>query len=127
MTNFNIIESDWTKEFYSTYNRIKQDILNGVKVKEIKNKYELSDGKWGAYRKELIKDGLIKTRKQQKNGKYYTCYRNRFHVQKVIDYKKYHIGTFETEAQAKLCVKLMQECNWDITKIPAVKQQVRGE
>ena len=51
MTNFNIIESDWTKEFYSTYNRIKQDILNGVKVKEIKNKYELSDGKWGAYRK----------------------------------------------------------------------------
>ena len=127
MTDFKIIESDWTKEFYSIYENVKQDILNGVKVKDIKVKYEISNGGWGSYRKELIKDGILKSTKQkQKESKYYTYYRNRFHVQKVINMKKYHIGTFKTEAQAKLCVRLMQDCDWDVNHIEQVKAQVWG-
>lgn len=128
MTTFNIIESDWTKDFYSTYKHIKQDIKNGVKIKDIKKKYGLSDGGWRAYRKELILDGIIKSREtERKEAKYYTAYNNKFHVQKIIHRKKYHIGTFNTEHQAKLCVKLMQECNWDISQIEQVKSKVREE
>lgn len=128
MTNFTIHESNWTEEFYSIYEDVKQDILNGMKVKDIQDKYDISGGRWGTYRKELIQDGIIQPRKQgERDCKYYTHYRNRFHVQKVIDGVKHHVGTFKTEQQAKRCVQLMINCDWDVKQIPKVKEQVWGE
>ena len=127
MTNFQIHESDWTKDFYTNYNQIKQDLSNGMKIKDIRTKYGLTKGKWGTYRKELIQEGLLKPRtKIKEDAKFYTAYRNRFHVQKIIDGKKYHIGTFRTEAQAKYCVRLMRECDWDLNELPRIKKEIQS-
>ena len=127
MTNFTISESDWTKEFYTTYTQIKKDIKNGMKIKDIKKKHGLSEGQWGSYRRELIYDGIIiPVQQKRQTAKYYHYSKGKYHVSKNIDGKRKHIGTFKTESQAKWCVELMKECNWDLTQLDIVRNKVRG-
>lgn len=126
--NFNIVESDYTTEFYSIYNKIKKDLADGLKVKDIKKKYNLSDGSWRKYYKELVADGIFKPRKKTvKEAKFYTYNNGRYHCQKFINGKKYHIGTFKCKNDAELAVKLMKECNWDINKIKEVRRTVHEQ
>ena len=73
MTTFTIEESDWTTTFYHTYNQIKEDVKNGLKVKEIKEKYNITNGKWISYRNELVNEGIIpKGQGKKSKPKYYT-------------------------------------------------------
>lgn len=125
--NFNIIETDWTAKFNRMYSQIKQDYANGMKVMDIKSKHGLSDGRWIAFRKQLLADGVIVDEKHKTKPKYYSAYRGGFVVQKVVDKKKYHIGAFRTEAEAKLCVQLMEECNWDLTQKNEIVNRIRSE
>ena len=123
--NFNIVETNWTKEFNNTYEKIKKDYANEMSVKDIKSKYGLTDGKWGAYRKQLMTDGLLQTRKEKTEPRFYSVCKTGYLVQKVIDHHKYYIATFKTESQAKKCVELMKECNWDLTQKENIIQTVR--
>ena len=124
--NFNIVESDYTKDFYSLYNKIKKDLEKGMKVKDIKKKYGLSDGSWRKYYKELSEEGILKPRhRSQKEAKFYTYYNGHFIVQKWKDGTKKHIGTFNREADAQECVRLMKECNWDLTKKQNIVDKIK--
>lgn len=123
--NFHIVETDWTKEFNMKYSQIKQDYLNGLRIMDIKQKYGLTDGRWYTFRKQLIKDGVMTSTSNKPKPKYYSSYRGGFVVQKVINRKKYHIGAFKTEAEAKECVRLMEEINWDLTQKYEIIQKVR--
>ena len=125
--NFNIIETDWTAKFNRMYSQIKHDYANGMRVMDIKTKYGLTDGRWVAFRKQLIEDGIIVNNGCKPKAKYYSAYRGGFVVQKVVDKKKYHIGAFRTEAEAKECVKLMEEVNWDMTQKNKIVNRIRSE
>lgn len=123
--NFRIVESDYTREFYERYARIKKDLSNGLKVKEIKQKYDLNDGKWRKYQKELVAEGLFEPRaRSQKKAKFYTYSNGRFRSQKVINGRKYHIGTFKCKHDVELAVELMKECGWDLSKLEEVRRTV---
>lgn len=128
MTSFTIHESNWTEEFYTTYNQIKQDFSNGMLVKDIKIKHGLTEGRWLSYRKELINDGLITPKKSKEKGKYsprnYSFNNGFYQVQKWINGKLVHICSFRKECDAKQCVRLMRECDWDIEQISRVKKEV---
>lgn len=124
---FKIIESDWTKDFNELYEQIKIDITNGMSISKIKAKYGLTDGKWQTYRKQLLKDGLATKNKDKPEPRYYSAYRGGYVVQKVINHHKYHIGSFKSESDAKLCVKLMKECNWDLTRKNEIVNKIRSE
>ena len=126
--NFRIVESDYTKDFYSMYTKIKKDLANGLKVKEIKTKYNLTDGKWRKYQKELVAEGLFKPRKRsQKEAKFYTHNHGNYVVQKWKRDTKKHIGTFKCEADAQRCVQLMKDCNWDLEQKTRVVNTVKRE
>lgn len=125
--NFKIVESDWTKEFNELYEQIKQDLSNKIPIGEIKSKYGLSDGKWQTFRKELLADGLAVKNKDKPEPKYYSPFRGGYVVQKVINHHKYHIGAFKKESDAKLCVKLMKECNWDLSQKNEIVQSIRDK
>lgn len=124
---FKIIEQDWTRDFNELYEQIKEDLSNKVPVTKIKSKYGLSDGKWQTFRKQLLKDGLAIRNKDKPEPKYYTAFRGGYVVQKVINHHKYHIGAFKSESDAKLCVKLMKECNWDLSQKNEIVQSIRDK
>lgn len=123
---FTVVETDWTEEFYTKYNQIKEDYQNGMKVKDIKAKYNLTDGSWQSYRKELINDGFIELKRNCREPKYYTLHQGRFCVQKVINKRKYHIASFKTEKEAQKCVELMKQCNWNMEKRKEIVDKVRN-
>lgn len=126
--NFNIVETDYTTEFNTMYGNIRQDLDNGLKVGAIKTKHGLSDGKWRKYYKQLVKDGIFKARKKEmKEAKYYTYSNGRFRSQKVINGRKYHIGTFKCKHDVELAVELMKECNWDLEQKQRIVNQVKRE
>ena len=125
---FRIVESDYTKEFYSMYGKIKKDLANGLKVKEIKQRYDLTDGAWRKYQKELVADGLFQPRQRsQKEAKFYTTNHGRYIVQKWKKDRKKHIGTFKCETDAQKCVQLMKDCNWDLEQKTRIVNQVKKE
>lgn len=126
--HFRIVESDYTREFYEMYARIKKDLSNGLKVKEIKQKYDLNDGKWRKYQKELVAEGLFEPRAiSQKKAKFYTYTKGKYRVQKWKRNRKNHIGIFKLEEDAQKCVQLMKECNWDLEQKQRIVNQVKRE
>ena len=127
-TTFTIEESDWTTTFYDTYNQIKEDVKNGLKVKEIKEKYNITNGKWISYRNELVNDGIIpKGQGNKRKPKYYTLAGKKWIVQKTIQGSRKHFGTFHSELEAQRCVELLKECNWDIERSWEIRDKVKGE
>ena len=127
-TTFTINESDWTTTFYSTYAQIKEDVKNGLKVKEIKQKYGITDGKWISYRNELIQDGIIPKGKGKKSKpKYYTKVGKKWIVQKTIHGSKRHFGTFYSEVEAQRCVELLKEVDWDTEQSWEIRAKVKKE
>lgn len=124
--NFNIIETDYTKDFNERYTLIKEELSNGLSVSDIKEKYEMSDGKWRKYYKQLVEDGIFKPRaRSQKEAKFYTHHNGRYIVQKWKKDRKQHIGTFKCEADAKKCVQLMKQCKWDLEQKTRIVNEVK--
>ena len=125
---FNMIETDWTKEFYTTYEKVKEDIKQGFQFKEIREKHNISSGQWIAYRKELIQDGLLQGRYNVNPPKYYVYVAGRgYMVQKWIKNSRIYYGTFKTEREAQRCVELMKECGWDKEKRWEIRAKVKKE
>ena len=125
--NFNIVESDSTKEFNEMYEQIKVDLDNGLLVREIMEKHGLSHGKWRKYYKQLVQDGLKEPKKREQYApKYYCLNKNRYVVQKFYDKKKYHIGSFKNESDAQKCVRLMKECDWDLTQRERIINEIKN-
>lgn len=128
MVNFNIIETDSTKEFNEIYSKIKEDLSNGLLIWQIQKKHDLTKGQWRRYYKQLVQDGLKKPRKKgEYTPRYYTINKRHYVVQKFYGSKKNHIGSFRCEYDAQKCVKLMKECNWDLTKKKEIVEQVKKE
>lgn len=123
---FKVIETDWTKEFYETYEQVKNDLAHGLGVGQIKRKYGFSDGKWHSYYKELCRDGImIPKSKSKTEPKYYSFYNGKYIVSKTINRRKYYIAEFKTEKEAQLCVQLMKECDWDLNERWRIKDEIR--
>lgn len=128
MVNFNIIESDYTSEFNMMYSKIKEELSNGVLVKDIKSKYGITDGAWQKYHRELVADGITKPRKKKmKTAKYYTIRNGKYIVQKFRKNKKEYIGSFKSEYDAQKCVKLMKKCDWDFSMKDKIVARVKQE
>ena len=126
--NFNIIEQNWTEEFYKNYPDIKQDLVGGMPIKDIKKKYGLTEGRWLSYRKELINEGVITKKKAKRKGRYtpknYSYNHGFYQVQKWKNGGVVHIASFKRECDAQKCVQLMRECNWDLNEISRIKKEI---
>lgn len=128
MVNFNIIETDSTKEFNEIYSKIKEDLSQGLLVKEIQAKYGLTHGTWRKFYKQLVNDGLKNPRKRSSySPRYYTINKGYYIVQKFYGSTKHHIGSFKCEYDAKKCVELMKAYDWDLTMKEKIVGKVKQE
>ena len=120
------MESDWTNDFYTLYPQVKQDYINGMKVKNIRNKYNLTEGQWIAFRKELTNDGVIKPKQ---SPRYYTYdkRKDRYIVQRHINGKTVRYDEYKTEKEAQQCIELLKEYHWDKSRVWEIRAKIRGE
>lgn len=123
---FHIVERSST-EVFGIYPKIKQDILDGVKIKNIREKYDIPTGQWAKFRKKLIEDGIIKSREQsRKDSKfyYYNSHDNRYFVVKTINKKKVWFGKYVREEDAINVVAKLKEYGWDKSKMPRILREL---
>lgn len=124
--NFTVVERSST-EIFELYDKIKQDVIDGLKIKDICEKYKITDSRWLKFRKQLIKDGLIESSsKSRKNGKfyYYNKQAKKYFVVKSINKKKIWFGAYKREEDAKSVVEKLKECDWDKSQMPKILEEL---
>lgn len=124
MTTFNIIEGNSTLEFETNYPKIRQDVVNGMLIKDVMAKHNLTQGKWIKYRKELIREGIIKKR-TFKEAKFYYYRKDigKYIVMKVVDGRKRFFGRYDSEKDAQKIVKELKKCNWDRNQLKEIQNK----
>lgn len=122
--NFNIIERSSTQIFNDIYPKIVNDISNGVKIIDIKKKYQLNDTNWVKYRKELLKDGILSNEKKPKYY-HYNQGTKRYVVSKRIDGRNTYFFSSLNEQDAQIVAEKLQRCDWDKTKLPKIVESLR--
>lgn len=125
--NFNLVESH-CNDSYEIYEPIKKDILDGMKVKDIKEKYNLSDGEWIKFRRELKEEGIRNPsrRKNKGNGKYYYWHKTkeRYFVQRRINGKVTFFGMLRTKSECEKFIGKLNKYGWRKSNIPQIKREM---
>ena len=119
--NFRLIEGKYED---LPLNEIKKDYMAcELTIPELREKYDLSVNNWDRIRRQFKKEGVpMRTLKERANPKhhtfkiaknYYQTKNGKWRVQKVIDGKYHHFGTFDTEEEAQAKVKELKENGWN--------------
>ena len=127
---FNIVESRSAEHFNNIYEKVKEDIQNGMLVKDIMAKHNIGNGRWIKFRKQLIADGLLTSTQQRFDRAkyyYYNKHNDAFQVVRTIDHRKTHFTCCKTEDDAKYIVKRLNELGWDKKNIPKIKGEIYGD
>ena len=125
---FRIHETDWTKEFYTNYERIKKDYIEGMPIKDIQDKHNISKSLWRAYRRELKNDGLfLKYRRKKPRYITYSKTDKRWRVIKSIKSRTTTYLSFREEEDALRAVELFKKYGWDMKNCERVKNEVLNE
>ena len=125
--SFNIVETSSTLEFETYYPQIRQDVLNGMKIKDVMAKHDLTQGKWIKYRRELMNEGIIKRRKnvlREAKHYYFHSKSNKWVVQKQMNGKKIFFGKYDTEETAQRIVKELKQCDWDKNQLQEIQKRI---
>ena len=124
---FRIHERDWTNEFYTIYEKVKKDYLDGVPVKDIRAKHNISKSLWKTYRRELKNDGLFVRYRGKPRYITYSKPHKRWKVIKTIKSKTYTFLTFKEEKDALRAVELFKKYGWNMKNRERVRKEVMGE
>lgn len=124
--NFNIVEQK-SSDFFEVYETIKKDVLDGVLVSEIREKYNLGNGQWLKFRKKLVEEGLIQTQQDRiDNAKYYYFNKSKkvFCVKRRINRKHIEFFWSKSEKECQMVVDKLHEYGWDKSNMPRIKKEL---
>lgn len=124
--NFNIVEQK-SSDFFEVYETIKKDVLDGVLVSEIREKYNLGNGQWLKFRKKLVEEGLIQTQQDRiDNAKYYYFNKSKkvFCVKRRINRKHIEFFWSKSEKECQMVVDKLHEYGWDKSNMPRIKEEL---
>ena len=113
--NFNIIENP--DPGYNIEEVIKDYMNMDIPVKDIKEKYGITKGRWQTLLKHFKDEGIPMRTNNRLNTppKYYTKDKryNRWYVQRTIRGHQYGFGAYATEEEAQARVQELHENNWN--------------
>ena len=136
--NFNIIDgdNDWldlTPRVIDLYNNPK------IHVPEIIEKLNITRNTYRKLRKHCIENKLVSKRKTYRprkrtyktNPKYY-CHTVQkgieyYHVQRRLNGEMVHFANFKKACHAERMVELLNEHDWDKSKVPELREMVLNE
>lgn len=124
--NFNIVEQK-SSDFFEVYETIKKDVLDGVLVSEIREKYNLGNGQWLKFRKKLVEEGLIQTQQDRiDNAKYYYFNKSKkvFCVKRRINRKHIEFFWSKSEKECQMVVDKLHQYGWDKSNMPRIKKEL---
>lgn len=124
--NFNIVEQK-SSDFFEMYETIKKDVLDGVFVSEIREKYNLGNGQWLKFRKKLVEEGLIQSQQDRiDNAKYYYFNKSKkvFCVKRRINRKHIEFFWSKSEKECQMVVDKLHEYGWDKSNMPRIKKEL---
>ncbi len=136
--NFVVVEGDSTTEFSDIYEDFKKDYLDeNTTVKEIRNKYDLSNPRYNRIRK-LVAEETGVNRKVSKNvvgtrwihdRKFIDLQRNtgKYRVSKVRNGSYMHCGVYDDLDTAIYVRNKMIEHNWDAEYYKELKYELFGK
>ena len=112
MVNFRIVNG---KEL--PYEDIKNDYVNGLKGKPLRDKYGITTTKYSKLLKRMEEDGVKTRRKKDKTYRtptyiHYSRTQNIFKVERFIEGKRVYGGSFKRRIDAELRVKELNENGW---------------
>ena len=112
--NFRIVEN--ADKGYDEQDVIKDYLNHDIPVREIKEKYGISDGSWVTLLKHWKKDGIpIRSGRNRDNPRYYIFDKRygRWSVVRTIHSRTHNFGRYDTEEEAQNRVKELKENNWN--------------
>ena len=120
------IKEGSSNDFYELYEKIREDVLNGMLVKDICAKYNISKGQWFKFRKELKKENISSLgRKKKGEGKYYYRYSpNKWVVKRHFEHGTIYYGSFPSERDCANVVAKLREHNWDKSKMGEIRNEL---
>jgi len=121
MVSFNII--DGNDDWMNVYPEFKKDFLDdNIYVPELKQKYNLTHGKYDYLRKKVLDETGLVEKPVKLGGRNLTFKEGRFIVKdkkgtcriyKTINRVKTSFGTYPDFETAKIVRDKLVECNWD--------------
>lgn len=123
--NFNVVEGDYSEEFYNRFIKEYNDENN--KIKDVCSKLDISRGKFYTIKNILVERGLINRCKRSPKPKYYYKNSNRFVIIKNDSRGVHRFLSFSDECQAKKAVELYKEYGWDKKFNEIILKKVLGE
>lgn len=109
------------------YEEIKQEYMDElISVEDIKQKYDLGQGRWKSIRKQIFEEtGYKRTshnRKKRKVRRFNNVYMTRngsWQVTHVKDGKTSYFGTYKDRNDALEVATFLRDNNWDFNKLPS--------
>lgn len=131
MVSFNLIEGN--DDWISVYPEFKKDFLDvNVHVPELKQKYDLTHGKYNYLRKRVLDETGLEEKPVKLGGRNLAFKEGRFIVQdkkgtcriyKTINRVKTSFGSYPDFETAKIVRDKLMECNWDMKIADELKEK----
>ena len=131
MVSFNLIEGN--DDWISVYPEFKKDFLDvNVHVPELKQKYDLTHGKYNYLRKRVLDETGLAEKPVKLGGRNLAFKEGRFIVKdkkgtcriyKTINRVKISFGSYPDFETAKIVRDKLMECNWDMKIADELKEK----
>ena len=120
-----IIEQS-SNDFFEIYEKVKSDLINGSLVKDVRAKYNISEGRWLKFRKSLIEEGIIKSEKQRIADATYTYSKaGKWYVRKRINTTEVYFGCdYKTKSDGMMVVERLKRCGWDKSQLQSIREEL---
>lgn len=134
MVDFNIVEGN--DDWMNIYPDFKEDFLDiNINVSQLKQKYDLSFGKYNYLRKKVLKETGLIEKPAKIGGRNYIYKEDRFirknkngscTIWKTLNRTKICFGTYSDFETAKMVRDKLVECDWDKKTGEELKKKYGG-
>lgn len=128
MVNFNIVEGDVSDAFRDEFVELYYD--RSLNMNQICEKLDISSRKYGRIKKELVDagriDGEFRCFRHKGKGKYYVKNKRygTYSISRKFKGKQVYYLTVPTEEEAKACVEMLEEHNWNKKSVPLIREKL---